>query len=167
MPGWTQCCIGLLKNFWPHKSLKNGVAAMPPTVPVSSGVTESPRGSRRAPWRQRLIEAERGLSHGLRGDCTLFVYLFLDCLLIAVGVIFRLSSAQWIVVGTVLTLVLTAELLSQALRALISELKVTHPTGRWDPILHMATAAVTVAIIGGSCLVAAVYWQRIRDLYGL
>lgn len=140
---------------------------MPPTLPVSPTVVEAPRTSRRAPWRQRLVEAERGLSCGLRGDCTLYVYLFLDCLLIAVGVIFRLSSSQWIVIGTVITMVLTAELMCQALRTLISELKITHPHGRWDPILQMATAAVTVALIGGSCLIAAVYWQRIRDLYGL
>ena len=140
---------------------------MPPTLRVSTGVAESTRTTRRAPWRQRLVEAERGLSRGLRGDCTLFVYLFLDCLLVAVGVIFRLSSWQWIIVGMVITLVLTAELLCQALRALISELKITHPAGRWDHILQMATAAVTVAFIGGSCLITAVYWQRIRDLYGL
>ncbi len=140
---------------------------MPPTVPMSSGVAESSRSARRAPWRQRLVEAERGLLRGLRGDGTLFVYLFFDCLLVAVGVIFRLSSSQWITVGMVITLVMTAELLCQALRALIRELKITHPSGRWDPILQMATAAVTVALIGGSCLIAAVYWQRIRDLYGL
>lgn len=140
---------------------------MPPTLPVSSGMTETSRTPRRAPWRQRLVEAERGLSCGLRGDCTLYVYLFFDCLLVAVGVIFRLSSWQWIIVGMVITLVLTAELLCQALRALISELKTTHPTGRWDPILQLATAAVTVALIGGSCLISAIYWQRIRDLYGL
>ncbi len=140
---------------------------MPPTLPVSSGMTDASRTPRRAPWRQRLVEAERGFSCGLRGDCTLYVYLFFDCLLVAVGVIFRLSSWQWIIVGMVITLVLTAELLCQALRALISELKTTHPTGRWDPILQLATAAVTVALIGGSCLIAAIYWQRIRDLYGL
>ncbi len=140
---------------------------MPPTMPVTSPVAESSHPSRRAPWRQRLVEAERGLSHGLRGDCTLFVYFFLDCLLIAVGIIFRLSSSQWIVVGTVITLVMTAELLCQALRALITELKVTHPHHRWDHVLQLATAAVTVALMGGSCLIAAVYWQRIRDLYGL
>lgn len=103
----------------------------------------------------------------MRGDCTLFIYLFVDCLLVAIGAIFRLAGWQWIIVGMVITLVLTAELMCQALRALIGELKAAHPTGRWDHILQLATAAVTVALIGGSCLIAAIYWQRIRDLYNL
>ena len=34
------------------------------------------RRHRRAAWRQRLVEAERGITHGFRGDSTLFGYLF-------------------------------------------------------------------------------------------
>jgi diacylglycerol kinase len=113
------------------------------------------------------LEAERGLSCGLRGDGTLYVYLFVDCLVIAVGAILRLPSWQWIVVGLVITLVLTAELMSQALRALIAELQRKVPESRWTQVSHLATAAVTVALMGGSCVIGAIFWQRIRDLYNL
>ncbi len=140
---------------------------MPPTLPVATLPATTEHTARRAPWRQRLVEAERGLSCGLRGDCTLYAYLFVDCLTIAMGVILKLSSWQWIIVGLVVTLVLTAELMCQALRSLIMELKRTNPDGRWHQVQHLATAAVTVALLGGSCLIGALFWQRIRDLYNL
>lgn len=140
---------------------------MPPTLPVTPVDAHGERTLRRAPWRQRLVQAERGLSCGLRGDGTLFVYLFVDCLVIAVGAILRLSGWEWIIVGLVITLVLTAELICQALHALIAELQRTIPESRWTSALQLATAAVTVALMGGSCVVGAIFWQRIRDLYHL
>ena len=140
---------------------------MPPTLPVSPVDADYDRTLRRAPWRQRLVEAERGLSHGLRGDGTLYVYLFADCLVIAVGAILRLPGWQWIIVGLVITLVLTAELMCLALRALITELRRTVPESRWTQVLHLATAAVTVALMGGSCVIGAIFWQRIREIYNL
>lgn len=140
---------------------------MPPTTPLTTTPLVEERTPRRAPWRQRLVEAERGLSWGLRGDGTLYVYLFVDCLTMAMGVVLRLSTWQWIIVGLVVTLVLVAELLCQALRYLTAELQRTVPELRLAPVLHLATAAVTSALLGGSAVVAAIFWQRIRDLYGL
>lgn len=140
---------------------------MPPTAPCSPPTIPEERLPRRAPWRQRLVEAERGLSCGLRGDGTLFVYLFVDCLMIAMGAILRLPTAQWIIVGLIVTLVLSAELMCQALRILTKELQRTVPECRLTSALQLATAAVTVAIVGGSCVVGTIFWQRIRDLYNL
>lgn len=140
---------------------------MPPTTSLSTTPTAEDRTARRAPWRQRLVEAERGISWGLRGDSTLYVYLFVDCLTIAIGAVLRLSTWQWIIVGLVVTMVLVAELLCQALRVLTTELQRIVPECRLTPVLHLATAAVTAALLGGSVVVAAIFWQRIRDLYGL
>jgi hypothetical protein len=140
---------------------------MPPTTSLSATSVTEDRTPRRAAWRQRLVEAERGISRGLRGDGTLYVYLFFNCLAIAIGVVLRLSTWQWIVVGLVVTLVLSAELMCQALRVLTAELQRTVPECRLTPVLHLATAAVTAALLGGSAVVAAIFWQRIRDLYGL
>lgn len=132
-----------------------------------SPTTPEPRAvRRRSPWRQQLVETERGLSQGMRNDSTFFVYLFVDCLIVAVGAVLGLSGWQWIVVGLVTTLVLTAELFRQALRAMIAELIELRPQGRWPHVLHLATAAVSIALLGGMCIIVAMYWERVRELYG-
>ena len=59
------------------------------------------------------------------------------------------------------------ELMCQALRILTTELQRTVPESRLTSVLQLATAAVTVAIVGGSCVIGTIFWQRIRDLYNL
>lgn len=120
---------------------------------------------RRPPWRQRLVETERGLAQGLRGDSTLYFYLFVDCVLLAIGGVLDLPLWQWLIVGLAVTVVITTELMQQAIRALAAELSQQRPGGKWNRVLHLATAAVGVAFAGASVVVGLVYWQRIRELY--
>ncbi|HUQ68973.1 MAG TPA: diacylglycerol kinase [Planctomycetaceae bacterium] len=121
--------------------------------------------ARRAPWRQRLVETERGLAQGFRGDSTLFFHLFVDCTLLAVGGVLDLSLGDWLLVGLALTVVLSAELMQQAVRVCIAELRSLRPEGQWDRALHLATAAVGVAFTGSAAVIGLIYWQRIRELY--
>jgi diacylglycerol kinase len=130
----------------------------PPTI-----AKRTPR--RRPPWRQRLVETERGLAQGLRGDSTLFFYLFVDCTLLAMGAVLDLSLWQWLIVGLVITLVTSAELMQQALRACVAELESLHPHAKWRRVRHLATASVGVAFLGGTVVVGLVFAQRIRELY--
>ncbi|MBI1344668.1 hypothetical protein GC163_00115 [bacterium] len=120
---------------------------------------------RRAPWRQRLVETERGLTRGFRSDGSLYFYVFVDCAVLLVGGVLDLNLWQWFIVGLAVTMVITAELFQQALRTCIAELRELQPAGHWDRALHLATAAVSVAFAGGSVVVALVYWQRIRELF--
>lgn len=120
---------------------------------------------KRAPWRQRLVETERGLTAGFRGDSTLFVYLFVDCTLLAVGGVLDLSLSDWLKVGLALTVVVTAELLQQALRATIRQLQPLRPEADWDRPLHLAMGAVGVAFVGSALVIGLIYWQRLRELY--
>lgn len=121
---------------------------------------------RRSPWRQRLVDAERGLALGIRGDGTLFIYLFIDCAVVAVGCVLGLSTLQWLLVGFAVTLVLSLELMQQALRLLVAELQTVAPQAKWDRALNMATASVVLAFTGASIIVACVYWQRIQEMFG-
>ncbi len=120
---------------------------------------------RRAPWRQRLVEAERGFVQGIRGDGTLFFYLFVDSAVLAVGCVLHLGFYQWLVVGLTVTMVLSLELMHQALKLLVETLRATNPDKAWDDVLHLATAAVVLAFLGGSTIVTCVYFQRIREMF--
>ena len=120
---------------------------------------------RRAPWRQRLVDAERGLTQGIRGDGTLFFYLFVDSAVLAVGGVLNLSFLQWLIVGLTVTFVLALELMQQALRVFVAEMRRISPEGKWDRVQHLATASVVLAFLGGSTVVALVYWQRIAEMF--
>jgi diacylglycerol kinase len=122
--------------------------------------------TRRPPWRQRLVETERGLAQGLRGDSTLFFYLFVDCTLLAVGGVLDLSRNDWLLVGLALTMVLAAELMQQAIRVCIGQLRQLRPHGDWNRALYLATASVGIAFAGSAVVIGLIYWQRVRDLYG-
>jgi len=122
--------------------------------------------SRRPPWRQRLVETERGLAQGMRGDSTLFFYLFVDCLLLAVGGVLDLTRGEWLLVGLAVTMVLAAELMQQAIRLCIGQLRQIRPHRDWDRALHLATASVGIAFTGSAVVIGMIYWQRVREQYG-
>lgn len=135
---------------------------MTETMPL----TESGRSSRRrAPWRQRLVDAERGLSVGLRSDSTLYFYLFVNCILLAVGGVLDLSFLQWLIVGLAVAFVIAAELMQQALRALICELRDSVPSADWERPLHLATASVALAFAGSALVIVLIYWQRVSQMF--
>lgn len=121
------------------------------------------RASRRPRWRQTLVTAERGLVGGLRGDGTLFGYLFADCLVLTAGFVLGLSWTQWSLVTGAVTLSLTAELLNQALRAFAASEPSDHPAV--GQAAGLATAAAFVAVGGSAVVVAIVFWQRLEVLF--
>lgn len=127
-------------------------------------LTEPRPTSRRAPWRQRLVETERGLSLGLRADSSFYVYLFFDCLLVAMGCVLGLAGWQWMIVGLVFTSVLAAELFRQGLRVLVNALPADSSTVG-TTVLNLATAAVSVTLLGGGGVVCAIFWERLQELY--
>lgn len=135
---------------------------MPPVLDTLADVKPA---RRRAPWRQRLIDTERGLRTGLRGDSTLFFYLFVNCTVLLIGGVLDLSFFQWLLVGFCITLVMSAELMQQSVRALVEEVRALRPDGSWTGILNLATASVSIASAGGSIVVVAIYAQRLAEMF--
>src|SRR5579864_8609626 len=80
----------------------------------------SPRSARPA-WRRRLIDIERGITLGVRGDSVFFVYFFLSSLTIAASLVLGISLLEWTVVILALTVVLCAEMFNQSVKSLRSE----------------------------------------------
>ncbi len=117
---------------------------------------------RRAGWRQKLVDAERGLAQSLRADSTLYLHVFLDCLLLAVCGVLGLSATHWAIVAAGLTAMLSAELFSQGLRIVASEL---------SPLVQKQSRAVNAAarllvILGCSLMIVIILWLRLRELFG-
>ncbi len=110
------------------------------------------------------METERGLSSGLRADSSFYVYLFFDCLLVAMGCVLGLAGWQWMIVGLVFTSVLAAELFRQGLRVLVNSLPADSSTAG-TTVLNLATAAVSVTLLGGGGVVCAIFWDRLQELY--
>jgi diacylglycerol kinase len=121
------------------------------------------RRRRRAPWRQKLVEAERGLSHSFRADSALYLHIFLDSLLLATCGVLGLPATHWILVGLGLTVMLSAELFAQALERIAQQL--AERVGR--QVSALAAAAKLLTVLGCTSAIGIVLWLRLRELLAL
>lgn len=122
-----------------------------------------PVGRRRSPWRQRLVEAERGIVHSVRGDSLLFAHFFLSCLIFTTAVVLQISLIEWAVLCLAFCLVIAAELFQKALVTVVSAVE----GGQREILRHalrIGTAAVLVSIIGASVAVLIVLGSKLVDL---
>ncbi len=133
------------------------------TLPDSLGSTGTQRSPRPA-WRQRLVDAERGIVHGVRGDSAFFVYFFLSSVTIATSVVLGISLLQWTIVILSLTLVLSAEMFNQVLRALIAAIG-SPVSGAARSALRIGTAAVFVAIAGSVIVIGLTLGQAGVEMF--
>lgn len=117
---------------------------------------------RRPAWRQKLVEAERGLTQSLRSDSTLFLHIFLDCLLLASCGVLGLNATHWAIVAAGLSAMLAAELFAQGLRTVAAELS-THARKQ---TLSISAAAKLLVILGSSLAIGIILWLRCRELFG-
>lgn len=130
------------------------------TVPES---TEDERQRRRPAWRQRLVQAERGLVGGVRADSVFFVHFFGISLVIAAALVLSIGWMQWVAVAACLTLVLTAEMFNQALKSLAFP-EDRPPTPAEQRAVAMGTAAVMVACAGSTIVLTLVFWHRLQQM---
>jgi len=114
---------------------------MPEPAPPESATAPRPA------WRRWLIDVERGLMHGVRGDSIFFVYFFLSSVTIAASVVLGISLLQWTIVILALTVVLSAEMFNQSVKSLFAALgrPVDEST---RTALRIGSAAIFVTIAG-------------------
>jgi diacylglycerol kinase (ATP) len=120
--------------------------------------------ARRPAWRQRLVQAERGLAWGLRADSVFFVHFFGISIVLVAGLILGLELWQWVAITVALTVVLSAEMFQQALKLLVRGLG---PAAGQETTraLSIGTAAVLVACLGSSTVVGLVFAARACELF--
>ncbi|HUG92048.1 MAG TPA: diacylglycerol kinase [Planctomycetaceae bacterium] len=130
----------------------------------STPETLSGANRRRSPWRRRLVEAERGLTQGFRGDSALVVHLFVACLVVAAGLVLGLSLAAWAMLVGSFTLVLAAELFNKLARIVCR-----HAARESEAVRQAAsigTAAVFVTVVGGMSVAALLLGGRLVEIFG-
>lgn len=113
-------------------------------------------------WRQRLVDAERGLSHSFKADSALYLHLFFDSLLLATCFVLGLSTTHWVIVALALTIMLSGELFAQGLTALASE----SSERLRRQVTSIAAAAKTLAFVGSTSAISIVLLLRFRELFG-
>src|SRR5262245_12597720 len=126
--------------------------------------SEESTARRRAPWRQRLVEAERGVALGLRADSTFFIHFFVSTVVIGAALVLGFSYIEWTVTVLALTLVLSAEMFNQVLKTLLNS------AGRYlgddmRTAQRMGTAAVFFAMTGALFTVVVVFGHHVLEMF--
>ena len=116
---------------------------------------------RRAAWRQRLVDAERGLVLGFRRDGVLAGHLFVLTLAVAAGVVLGLDAARWAVLSLALGAAMGAELFAQVLAAVAAAVAKSASDGETAEELagavRLCGAAVAVTAAAACAALVAVF----------
>lgn len=119
---------------------------------------------RRAPWRQWLIEAERGITAAFRSDSIFFVHLFAGSLSLAAAAMLGLTATQWAVLIVALAMTLTAELFHQTLKHLGS--LIAQAGSRPAAALRrLGVAAVAVTTLGSATAIGVLLGSKVWALF--
>jgi diacylglycerol kinase len=132
-----------------------------PRFAIRGAETNQPAPRRRNAWRQRMIDAERGLRLTLRMDATMFVHLFAATCILAAGFVLALSALQWAIVTLAITVVLSAETFNQLLRTLSSEAG-HHLPGGMRNVVQIGAAALLITSIGAGTTIILVFVNRLQ-----
>ncbi len=120
--------------------------------------------SERPAWRRWLIDVERGLTLGVRGDSIFFVYFFLTSATIAASLVLRISLLQWTVVILALTVVLSAEMFNQSVKSLF--LCLGRPIDESaKAALRIGSAAVFVTIVGSILTIGLILGKAALEMF--
>ena len=126
------------------------------------------RAERRRPmWRRRLVDAERGLTEGFRGDSTFFVYFFGGTVMLAAGWVLRISLVQWCFLVLSLTTVIGAELFH---RALMQTLESLPESARPAPatvrkLRRISAAGVTMITLGTLLAIGLIIGHKLWETF--
>jgi len=119
----------------------------------------------RAAWRQRLVQAERGIGNGARQDSIFFVHIFTATLILLAGGVLGLVPWQWMLVVSSLIMLFVAELFNQALKSMAQAFGEVLPAPV-QQALGMSTAASMLALCGTLVIAGFTLGQRIVEMLG-
>lgn len=132
-----------------EQSVTPGELAANADLPISNVIELQTMSSCRAPWRQRLVDAERGLAHALRSESTLLGYVVVIATASLAAGILQLPGLQMAVIGFLAVQAVLVELIRIAIRELAGEgSKATHVAAAASILAASVAAGATLAIIG-------------------
>ncbi|QDT95221.1 diacylglycerol kinase [Gimesia aquarii] len=117
----------------------------------------------RSEWRQRLVDAERGITFGIRLDSTFFIHFFTGSAVIAGAMLLGLSATHWAIIVLAMTTVLCAQMFNQVLKS-IWKLLGNHLPAESQNTFKAGTAAVCVSIIGSVITIAIIFCSALYRL---
>lgn len=135
-------------------------------LPAEEGTWESEpaQGTKpRRSWRDKFLDAFRGLKLGVRGHSSFFVHFFFAALVLVAGFVFRCDYLDWCVLLGCIGMVLTAELFNSAIETLYHNLDPATKE-RAKVCLDIAAGAVLLASITALVIGSIVFLHRLVDL---
>lgn len=116
------------------------------------------------PFLRSFRFAFAGIGYVLRSQRNARVHLVAACLVIAAGLLFRVSTTEWAVLALTIGLVLSAEMINT-----VAELAVDLLTQRYHPMAKIAkdvgAGAVLVAAIAAVGVASAIFGPRVWRLF--
>ncbi|MBS0264946.1 MAG: diacylglycerol kinase [Planctomycetes bacterium] len=136
------------------------------TRPATTGERRQvhPPHRHRSAWREEIVLAERGLVRGIRCDSAFFIHFFGISIVVAIGMVLGVGWMQWIAIMGCLTVVLTAQMFNQSLKSL-ANVGESEPEPHVERALVIGKAAVLVACIGSTLILAVIFGHRIQELF--
>lgn len=117
----------------------------------------------RPEWRQRLVDAERGITFGIRLDSTFFIHFFTGSAVIAAAMLLGLSATHWAIIILSMTTVLCAQMFNQVLKSIWNLLGKQLPEESQN-MFKAGTAAVCVSIIGSVITIGIIFSSALYRL---
>ena len=127
--------------------------------------SDQPHLRRRSAWRQSLVDAERGLVIGFRSDSAILGHLFAGSIVLIAGCLFGLEAWQWICTTLSFTMLLTGEMIRQAVKTVCNS-EPLQQNPQVQSALGMLSGAMTIASVGAAIVVLIIFWQRFEALFG-
>lgn len=130
----------------------------------SGGLLDRSRESKRPAWRERLVQAERGLALGLRNDSIFAIHLFTTTLVVMTGIVLEISWIQWGIISLAITVSLVSEIFHQVLKHILP-LLLKDQKQELARAIGLSTAAVMLALAGTIATILLVLGERIDELF--
>ena len=119
---------------------------------------------KRPAWRQRLVDAERGMTAGFRGDSIFFVHFFTASVVIATAFALGFETIYWTILIIALTVMLSAEMFHQVLKTILKQFG-HHFSDDVQRAVRIGSAAVFVTILGAVLTIGLLIGERLSQLF--
>jgi undecaprenol kinase len=112
------------------------------------------------PWLRKFRDAFRGLGWSLRTQSSLHVHLVAALLVVAAGVVYRVTCTEWCLLGLCIALVFSLEMINTALERLAKTIDRRHNPDL-GAALDIGSAAVLMAALGAVIVGAIIFLPRL------
>lgn len=127
------------------------------TFPDAEHDTTERTPKRRSGLRQRLIEAERGISFGFRGTGSLYSHVFCCMVIVLTASILGLSGWEWLALSVSMICGIASELFHLAVKELAQHLN----ADSGEKATRLSAAGMVMVMIAGSIVVIAILSDRL------